>query len=326
MRRFCTTGGGERSRSLPRRVVQSKAARKIFPFLASFRSSQSRDTITAAASTSSTSTATTPTRNEAPVVAPAAAPTPSPSSQSINVATTIENNLGEEVVIEDSEHSIIPQCTATTSIVENLSTTSIVENLCNVKDGKDTVAAGISSDDNHAGNDFTSPASSSSTAAVILESERIQNIDTPISSTISQPSEIAITAAAPRVSVESVQVIASTDVINQTDSPGSEQRRYELKCGDEFYVVDVDQRRGRPFTLYKKQESITRPPPGYKMGQQSSSTSTPPQKPQSLTSTPGTTKTKRTASIIKTKSDELLEIQALEQASKTDAALKTLSK
>lgn len=65
-------------------------------------------------------------------------------------------------------------------------------------------------------------------------------------------------------------------------------------------LFSVDQRRGRPFTLYKKQESITRPPSGYKMGQQGSGP-------------------KGSA-----KDDDELEVQAL--ASKTDAALKTLSK
>uniref|UniRef100_A0AC35GCY1 Uncharacterized protein n=1 Tax=Panagrolaimus sp. PS1159 TaxID=55785 RepID=A0AC35GCY1_9BILA len=202
----CATGGGERSRSLPRRVVQSKAARKIFPFLASFRSSQSRDQI---ASTSTTPT--TPTKNE-------------PPPQSINVATTIENNLGEEIVIEDSQKHL-PQCTATTTIIENL---------CNIKSDEDAAVALTSKTDDDDGADFISPKSSSS--AILGDDEgKIE-----IAETISQPSEIAISAAivAPRVSVESVQVIASTDVINQTDSPGSEQRRYELKCGDEFYVVD----------------------------------------------------------------------------------------
>uniref|UniRef100_A0AC35GCV7 Uncharacterized protein n=1 Tax=Panagrolaimus sp. PS1159 TaxID=55785 RepID=A0AC35GCV7_9BILA len=67
------------------------------------------------------------------------------------------------------------------------------------------------------------------------------------------------------------------------------------------------------------------------MGQQGSSTSTSTSAasggPQKSTSIKSIIKSPPpTSSVIKTKSDELLEIQALEQASKTDAALKTLSK
>ena len=63
----------------------------------------------------------------------------------------------------------------------------------------------------------------------------------------------------------------------------------------------MDQRRGRPFTLYKKQDSVTRPPPGYKMGQRGS------------------------MSIDEKDEGKKPDAPPL-QTTKTDAALKTLSK
>uniref|UniRef100_A0A914E5F2 Uncharacterized protein n=1 Tax=Acrobeloides nanus TaxID=290746 RepID=A0A914E5F2_9BILA len=45
----------------------------------------------------------------------------------------------------------------------------------------------------------------------------------------------------------------------QVEKASSDQRRYEVKCGQDSYVVDVDSRRSRPITLYRRQESVTRP-------------------------------------------------------------------
>ncbi|KAK0426637.1 hypothetical protein QR680_009817 [Steinernema hermaphroditum] len=39
------------------------------------------------------------------------------------------------------------------------------------------------------------------------------------------------------------------------------QKRFQLKCGDQSFIVDVDSRRPRPVTLYKKASEPPRPPP-----------------------------------------------------------------
>lgn len=143
-------------------MVQSKAARKIFPFLASFRSPPPRDSNV--------------TRIEA---------TP------LSLATTIES-YGEEIVVEDP--SLPHRCTATTSLVTS----------AGFKDAKEGGnEEGVSVEGPETPLESSTPSSSKGVSIAKV-------------TTIPQPSEIAIAAAAPRVSVESVQVIASGEGITGT--------------------------------------------------------------------------------------------------------------
>ncbi|KAK0426634.1 hypothetical protein QR680_009817 [Steinernema hermaphroditum] len=51
-------------------------------------------------------------------------------------------------------------------------------------------------------------------------------------------------------------------ILLELDATKSEhQKRFQLKCGDQSFIVDVDSRRPRPVTLYKKASEPPRPPP-----------------------------------------------------------------